>query len=93
MEKKLLVITIEHTTGGDDNDNDGNNKKSKNNYCKSYGQAPDFADMSSFSWYVTDNVREYAQIFNDFLHIEMYILHIILGIFCHFEILVFFVFV
>jgi hypothetical protein len=25
MGKKLLVITIEHTTGGGDNDNDGNN--------------------------------------------------------------------
>jgi hypothetical protein len=39
-----------------------------------YNQAPDFDDMSSFSWQVTYNVRVHINTVHDPLDIETYIL-------------------
>jgi hypothetical protein len=39
-----------------------------------YQQAPEFDDMSSFFWYVTDNIRIYTNSVHQPLDIEMYIL-------------------
>jgi hypothetical protein len=46
-------------------------------YIDSYYDTPDFYDMSSFLWYVIDNVRVRINFVHDTLDIEMYILQAI----------------